>query len=315
MQPHSGAEPRNASHNPYPRRTPTREHRRTGDLRMQREGRTRDSNVAMKGPASRRSAVRFQDVSLIFGTGKRSARVEALHEVSFDVKEREFCAIVGPSGCGKSTLLNLVAGLNPPTSGQVFVHDELVTVLHPEVGYVTQDSNLLPWMTVDENIRLPLQIRKVPKDEQDELVNRWIDLVGLSGFRNSYPRQLSGGMQKRCSIARTLVYDPPILLMDEPFGALDAMTKAVLQDTLLDLWDDHQKTVLFVTHDLSEAIALADRVIVMSRHPGKVKAAVPIEIPRPRDVFHVSELREFAEQHRVLWDMFAAEISMGGLSK
>lgn len=251
----------------------------------------------------------------MFGGGRRSARVEALRDVSFEVRDREFCAIVGPSGCGKSTLLNLVAGLNSPTSGEVFVHGEPVTGLTPDVGYVTQDSNLLPWMTVDENIRLPLQIRKMPSDAQDELVERWIKTVGLEDFRNSYPRQLSGGMQKRCSIARTLVYDPPILLMDEPFGALDAMTKVVMQDTLLQIWDDHQKTVLFVTHDLSEALALADTVIVMGRHPGTVKAAVPVEMPRPRDVFHVSELREFAEQHRVLWDMFSAEISMGGLSK
>jgi NitT/TauT family transport system ATP-binding protein len=283
---------------------------------MQRETRHTDSQVALEEPpVEPSSAVRFQGISLVFGGGARSSAVEALHDVSFDVREREFCAIVGPSGCGKSTLLNLVAGLRAPTSGQVFLHDQAVTGLVSDIGYVTQDSNLLPWLTVDENIRLPLQIRKMPAEQQDELVSRWIDLVGLNGFEHSYPRQLSGGMQKRCSIARTLVYDPPVLLMDEPFGALDAMTKAVLQGTLLDIWDAHQKTVLFVTHDLSEAITLADKVIVMSRRPGAIKAAVPVEVPRPRDVFHVSELPEFAEQHRVLWDMFATEISMGGLSK
>ncbi|MGW5432767.1 ABC transporter ATP-binding protein [Streptomyces sp. NPDC004059] len=260
-------------------------------------------------------AVRFENVSLLFSGRRNSSPVEALHDVSFEVGDREFCAIVGPSGCGKSTLLNMVAGLNPPSSGRVLVNGRPVDGLVPDVGYVTQDSNLLPWLTVDENIRLPLQIRKMPAEEQDRLVEQWIDLVGLGGFRTSYPHQLSGGMQKRCSIARTLVYDPPILLMDEPFGALDAMTKAVMQDTLLNIWDGHQKTVLFVTHDLSEALTLADRVIVMSRRPGRVKSATPVRIPRPRDVYHVSELREFAEQHRVLWDMFAAEISMGGLSK
>jgi len=286
-----------------------------GSSRMQSKAGMHDPDVTVKDPGHGRSAVRFENISLVFGSRKRSAPVEALHDVSFEVKNREFCAIVGPSGCGKSTLLNLAAGLSPPTSGQVYVHETPVAGLVPDVGYVTQDSNLLPWMTVDQNIRLPLQIRKVSPDIQNELVDRWIGIVGLDRFRDSYPRQLSGGMQKRCSIARTLVYDPPILLMDEPFGALDAMTKAVLQNTLLDIWDGHQKTVLFVTHDLSEALTLADRVIVMSRHPGKIKAAVPVEIPRPRDVFHVSELREFAEQHRVLWDMFATEISMGGLSK
>lgn len=283
---------------------------------MQRETRHTDSQVALEEPpAEASSAVRFQDISLVFGSGKRSSAVEALHDVSFDVREREFCAIVGPSGCGKSTLLNLVAGLRAPTSGKVFLRDQVVTGLVSDIGYVTQDSNLLPWLTVDENIRLPLQIRKMPREQQDELVSRWIDLVGLGGFAGCYPRQLSGGMQKRCSIARTLVYDPPVLLMDEPFGALDAMTKAVLQGVLLDLWDAHQKTVLFVTHDLSEAITLSDKVVVMSRRPGAIKAVVPVEVPRPRDVFHVSELPEFAEQHRVLWDMFATEISMGGLSK
>jgi NitT/TauT family transport system ATP-binding protein len=283
---------------------------------MQSEFRQSDSRLALQEPsAESSSAVRFQGLSLVFGGGKRSSAVEALHDVSFDVREREFCAIVGPSGCGKSTLLNLAAGLRAPTSGQTFLHDQAVTGLVSDVGYVTQDSNLLPWLTVDENIRLPLQIRKMPVEQQDELVSRWIDLVGLTGFADRYPRQLSGGMQKRCSIARTLVYDPPVLLMDEPFGALDAMTKAVLQGTLLDIWDAHQKTVLFVTHDLSEAITLSDKVIVMSRRPGAIKAVVPVEIPRPRDVFHVSELPEFAEQHRVLWDMFSTEISMGGLSK
>lgn len=260
------------------------------------------------------SAVRFEDTSLVYGGGrKRSAPVHALHDISFDVRQREFCAIVGPSGCGKSTLLNLVAGLRPPTSGQIFVQDEAVTGLVPDIGYVTQDSNLLPWLTVDQNIRLPLQIRKMSAARQDELVTEWIERVGLRGFEDRYPRQLSGGMQKRCSIARTLVYDPPILLMDEPFGSLDAMTKAIMQDTLLKLWDDHQKTVLFVTHDLSEAITLADKVIVMDRNPGVVKAVVPIEIPRPRDVFHISEQPEFAAQHRVLWDMFT-EILNGGMS-
>ncbi|MFD7443659.1 ABC transporter ATP-binding protein [Streptomyces sp. NPDC059909] len=266
-------------------------------------------------PADTRHAVRIENVDLVFHSSRSAEPVTALQDVSFEVAHQEFCAIVGPSGCGKSTLLNLVSGLTPPTSGRVYVNEEHVTGLVRDIGYVTQDSNLLPWLTVDQNIRLPLQIRKLPTEEQDRLVDQWIGMVGLEGFRDSYPHQLSGGMQKRCAIARTLVYDPPILLMDEPFGALDAMTKAVMQDTLLQLWDDQKKTVLFVTHDLSEALALSDRVIVMSRRPGRVKAASAVDIPRPRDVFHVSELREFAEQHRVLWDMFAEEISMGGLSK
>ena len=256
--------------------------------------------------------VRFDHVDLRFGGGKRRQTVQALRDVSFSVADREFCAIVGPSGCGKSTLLNLASGLRPPTGGTVYVDETPVRGLVSDVGYVTQDSNLLPWLTVEDNIRLPLQIRGVPAKEQDALVDHWISMVGLDGFRQSYPRQLSGGMQKRCSIARTLVYDPPILLMDEPFGALDAMTKAQMQDALLKLLDDHQKTVLFVTHDLSEALTLADKVVVITSRPGRVRDVVTVDIPRPRDVFHVSELAEFASLHRALWDMFASELSKGG---
>jgi len=256
--------------------------------------------------------LRFDQIDLWFGGSKRREPVQALSGVSFDVADREFCAIVGPSGCGKSTLLNLASGLREPSGGEVYVNGSPVRGLLKDIGYVTQDSNLLPWLTVEDNIRLPLQIRGVPAAEQDALVERWVGLVGLDGFTRSYPRQLSGGMQKRCSIARTLVYDPSILLMDEPFGALDAMTKAIMQDALLSLWNERPKTVLFVTHDLSEALTLADKIVVITRRPGRVRAVVPVDIPRPRDVFHASELKEFASQHRVLWDMFASEISAGG---
>ena len=256
--------------------------------------------------------VRFDHVDLWFRGSKRRQSVHALSDVSFAVADQEFCAIVGPSGCGKSTLLNLACGLRPATAGSIYVNQAPVRGLVSDMGYATQDSNLLPWLTVEDNIRLPLQIRGMPAREQDALVERWIGLVGLDGFGQSYPRQLSGGMQKRCSIARTLVYDPPILLMDEPFGALDAMTKAVMQDALLKLWYEHPKTVLFVTHDLSEALTLADKIVVITSRPGRVRAVVPVNIPRPRDVFHASELPEFAQQHRALWDMFAAEISEGG---
>lgn len=275
-----------------------------------------DSAVQAKdrpaGPPPSSLGVRFDHVDLWFGGSKRRQAVQALRDVSFAVADREFCAIVGPSGCGKTTLLNLASGLRPATAGSVYVNETPVQGLVSDVGYVTQDSNLLPWLTVQDNIRLPLQIRGVPAKQQDALVERWISLVGLDGFRHSYPRQLSGGMQKRCSIARTLVYDPPILLMDEPFGALDAMTKAIMQDALLKLWNEHPKTVLFVTHDLSEALTLADKIVVITSRPGRVRAVVPVNIPRPRDVFHASELAEFAEQHRALWDMFASEITGGG---
>ncbi|HSZ43371.1 MAG TPA: ABC transporter ATP-binding protein [Trebonia sp.] len=262
-------------------------------------------------PAGAGRGVRFEHVDLTFGGAKRRRTVRALTDVSFAVGDREFCAIVGPSGCGKSTLLNLASGLRPATAGTVYVDERPVRGLVRDIGYVTQDSNLLPWLTVEDNIRLPLQIRGMPAADQESLVARWIGLVGLDGFRQSYPRQLSGGMQKRCSIARTLVYDPPILLMDEPFGALDAMTKAHMQDTLLKLWEGRPKTVLFVTHDLSEALALADKVVVITSRPGRVRTVVPVDIERPRDVFHTSEHPEFSRQHRALWDMFADEVTLG----
>jgi len=253
-------------------------------------------------------AARFENVNLTFASKTSSRRVHALNDVTFDIGQNEFIAVVGPSGCGKSTLLNLVAGLMKPTSGSIYLRGEKVTGLQKSIGYVTQDSNLLPWLTVEENMRMPLKIRNWPKEKQDEEIARWLDIVGLSGFEKAYPRQLSGGMQKRCSIARTLVYDPDILLMDEPFGAVDAITRSLLQDTLLRIWTERPKSVLFITHDLSEALALADKVVIMTKRPGRVKAVVPVRVPRPRDIFHLSEDPEFGHQQRELWDLFTSEI-------
>ena len=257
------------------------------------------------------SVVRFDNVGQTYEIHKTGHQVQALSDVTFDVPEKEFCAIVGPSGCGKSTLLHLLAGLKTPTSGEVFFRSHKVEAINTAVGYVTQDSRLLPWMTVVDNIRLPLDIRKVARKERDKLVEEWIALVGLEGFESVYPSQLSGGMQKRCSIARTLVYGPDVLLMDEPFAAVDAITRTVLQQILLDLWSNYQKTVLFVTHDLNEALTLADRIIVMTKRPGRIKAQIDVSIQRPRDVFHVAELPEFTNLHRELWDVFRSEIDEG----
>jgi NitT/TauT family transport system ATP-binding protein len=252
--------------------------------------------------------VRFEHVSQTFEMRRTGLTVQALSDVTFDVEEKEFCAIVGPSGCGKSTLLSLLAGLKPPSSGNIYFRSNQVEGINTAVGYVTQDSRLLPWMSVIDNIRLPLDIRHVPRKERDARVEEWISLVGLEGFESVYPSQLSGGMQKRCSIARTLVYDPEVVLMDEPFAAVDAITRTVLQQILLDLWSNYQKTVIFVTHDLNEALTLADRVVVMTRRPGRIKAELAVPISRPRDVFHVAELPEFAKIHRELWEIFRSEI-------
>jgi NitT/TauT family transport system ATP-binding protein len=238
-------------------------------------------------------------------------RLDVLRNVSLDVRENEFCVIVGASGCGKSTLLNLCAGLAQPDSGTTTFHGELVTGVNTHVGYVTQDANLLPWLTVRENLTLPLAIRHWPKSERAERVEHWIDVVGLRGFEGHYPHELSGGMQKRCSIARTLVYDPEVILMDEPFGALDAMTKVVMQDELLRLWQSQKKTILFVTHDLVEAIALADTVVVMSKRPGLVREVLPVTLPRPRDVYHLMDAPEATHLYDRLWDLLRGEITEG----
>jgi NitT/TauT family transport system ATP-binding protein len=177
-----------------------------------------------------------------------------------------------------------------------------------EIGYITQDSNLFPWATVLENISMPLQIRRVPKKERTQRAKEWIEIVGLGGFENHYPRQLSGGMQKRCSIARTMVYEPEILLMDEPFGALDAITKASLQRTILALWEKRQTSVIFITHDLTEAIALSDRVAVRTGTPGRIRRTVEIRLSRPRDVYNITDVPNFKELRRELWQLLEPEL-------
>jgi NitT/TauT family transport system ATP-binding protein len=259
------------------------------------------------GPRAPQASIRILDVEQRFTPPNRPA-FNALEAVSFDIGPTEFCSIVGPSGCGKSTVLNMVAGLLEATSGRIEALGKAVTSVNTEVGYVTQDSNLLPWLTAAKNIELPLKIRGFAKSERQRLVAEWISLVGLEGFESSYPHQLSGGMQKRCAIARTLVYDPEVLLLDEPFGALDAITKTVLQGVLLDLWSAKPRSVLFVTHDLNEAITLSDKVVVMTKRPGTVKAIIDIDLPRPRNVYEIGSDPRFAELHHELWSLFKSEI-------
>ena len=244
----------------------------------------------------------------IFAKGRDLLTV--LDDMTLRIEENELTCIVGPSGCGKSTLLNLVAGLSPVDAGRVEFRGRRVTSVNTDVGYITQDSNLLPWFTVLENILLPLEIRKVGKTsaQRRSLALEWIELVGLGGFAHHYPHQLSGGMQKRVSIARTLVYDPDVILMDEPFGPLDAITKMVLQNLLLRLWQERQKTIMYVTHDLTEAITLGDRVVIMTKRPGTVKAVLPVAMARPRDAFSLTETPEYAAIHRQFWELMRSEV-------
>jgi NitT/TauT family transport system ATP-binding protein len=253
-------------------------------------------------------AVGFYGLKKTFTKG--SDLLTVLDKLTLQIDENEFTCIVGPSGCGKSTLLNLVAGLSPVDAGHVEFRGRLVTSVNTDIGYITQDSNLLPWCTVLENIQLPLNIRNVGKTsaQRRSLALDWIAQVGLDGFEHHYPHQLSGGMQKRVSIARTLVYDPDVILMDEPFGPLDAITKMVLQNLLLRLWQERQKTIIFVTHDLTEAITLGDRVVIMTKRPGTVKAVLPVGMARPRDAFSLSETPEYATIHRQFWELMRSEV-------
>jgi NitT/TauT family transport system ATP-binding protein len=239
--------------------------------------------------------------------------IQALQPVSLDVRQGEFIALVGPSGCGKSTILNLVAGLFPPNDGEVYYDDRPVDAVNRRVGYMTQKDTLLPWRRVRDNIRIPFELkcRTAKRQEVDERVARLIELVGLKGFENHYPSELSGGMRKRVALARTLIYEPETLLMDEPFGALDAQLKLLMLDQLQKLTAMRQMSVLFVTHDLGEAITLADRVVVFSARPGRIRKIRDIPLPRPRDVFRIRFNDLYARLNEELWDELKDEVVKG----
>lgn len=209
--------------------------------------------------------------------------VRALDDVSFAVDDGEFVCIVGPSGCGKTTLFRAIAGLTAPTDGRVLLNGEPVTEPTTDMGVVFQEYHLFPWRTVAGNIGFGLERTDLSAENQDARVDEMLDLVGLSGFRDAYPKSLSGGMKQRVAIARALAVDPDLLLLDEPFGAVDAQTREMLQHELLDVWASTGKTALFVTHDVSEAVTLADRIVVMAAEPGRVKEIVDVDIERPRE--------------------------------
>lgn len=255
--------------------------------------------------------IHFEEVYKVFTTRSRGADEKAfvaVRDINLDVREGEFVSLVGPSGCGKSTLLNMVAGLFAPTSGGITYKNKPVTAVNTDVGYITQDDNLLPWRTVIDNVSLALEFRGVGKQERHEEALRVLEIVGLKGFERFYPHELSGGMRKRVSIVRTLVYKPSVFLMDEPFGPLDAQTRVILQDELLKILQQAQQTVLFVTHDLVESIALSDRIVVFSRSPGTIKKIYDVDLPKPRDVFHIHETPGFADIYDALWADIKEEI-------
>lgn len=208
--------------------------------------------------------------------------VRALEGVSFDVSDGEFVCLVGPSGCGKTTLFRIIAGLDAATDGEVYLSGDRVEGPTPDMGVVFQEYHLFPWRTVRGNVAFALEKQDVPESERRARVEELVELVGLEGFEDSYPKALSGGMKQRVAIARALAADPALLLMDEPFGAVDAQTREMLQSELLEIWERTGKTVLFVTHDVEEAVKLADRIVVMAKEPGRVDEIVEVELPRPR---------------------------------
>ena len=223
-----------------------------------------------------------QDVRLDYLQPRTNSRLRALDGIDLKVMDGEFVSIVGPSGCGKTTFLSVVDGLIPASAGRILVDGRVVTKPGPDRAVVFQDASLLPWRTVLGNVRYGLECLKVGAREARERATHFINLVGLSGFEDHYPYELSGGMQQRVNLARALVVDPKILLMDEPFASLDAQTREVMQEELLQIWLKAKKTVLFVTHQIDEAIYLSDRVIVFSGRPGRVKQSIPVTIERPR---------------------------------
>ena len=228
------------------------------------------------------SGLRIDNVSRSFPGVRGGAPTRALEPVNLAIADNDLVTILGPSGCGKSTLLRLVAGLDTPTTGRITLDGKPVPGPGPDRGMVFQSYTLFPWLTVADNIAFGLREKGVPLERRTEIVLEWLGRIGLTGFEHHYPKQLSGGMQQRTAIARALANDPAILLLDEPFGALDNQTRALMQELLLGIWERERKTVLFVTHDIEEAIFLGSRVIVMTARPGRIKADVPVDLPHPR---------------------------------
>jgi len=229
---------------------------------------------------SREARVRVDGVDKEYDTTEGS--IQALEDVSFEVHDGEFVCIVGPSGCGKTTLFRIIAGLEEPTAGVVFLNGERVEEPNTDLGIVFQEYHLFPWRTVAGNVRFGLERQDLSEHDRGARVQHLIDLVGLEGFADSYPKELSGGMKQRVGIARALAVDPTLLLMDEPFGAVDAQTREMLQGELLDVRAETGKTVLFITHDVEEAVKLADRIVVMAKEPGRVRETVEVDLDRPR---------------------------------
>lgn len=233
----------------------------------------------------------------------------AIDDVSLDIAERQFIAVVGPSGCGKTTLLNLIAGLIPLQDGVIEVRGAQVVKPRRDVGYISARDSLLPWRTAVDNVAYGLEVRGVGKAERMEKARHFLDVVGLSGFESSYRSQLSQGMRQRVAIARTLATEPELLLLDEPFSALDQQTKLLLENAFIEIWEKTHRTVVMVTHDIEEAVAMADRVVMLSHRPGRVIADIEVDLPRPRDAAEIRYDSRFREITHGVWELLRNEIA------
>jgi NitT/TauT family transport system ATP-binding protein len=263
--------------------------------------------VAAIAAEAARTRITVENLDKRFKTATND--VVAVDNVSFEVKQGEFVALLGPSGCGKSTILNMVAGLLPKTSGRIRIDaDDVVQgEINRKVGYVFQRDTVFPWRTVDANVGYGLEIAGVAKAERDAKVARAVTTAGLAGFEKSFPRMLSGGMRQRVALMRTLIMEPEILLMDEPFGALDTHTKLEMHKTLLEIWERERQTVLFVTHDLGEALTLSSRIILLSARPGRLKEDFAVPFARPRDPVALRATDEFGRLYSHIWNSLGEE--------
>jgi NitT/TauT family transport system ATP-binding protein len=267
------------------------------------------TQITPPAPGAGTAAISLRGATKRFAT-KDGAGFTAIRDVDLEVAAGEFVSVVGPTGCGKSTTLSLVSGLEPASAGTVTVHGRPVTAIPDGVGYMFQADAVLPWKNVLDNVAIGLRYRGLRKAEAHQRARDWIGRVGLTGFEDRYPHQLSGGMRKRVAMAQTLITEPSLLLLDEPFGALDVQTRELMQNELLDLWSGTGAAVVFVTHDLTEAISLADRVVVMTAGPATVRDVVTIDLPRPRDVEEIRLTPEFVDIYKRVWDSLREEVEI-----
>ena len=265
----------------------------------------RASPFRTKKPGRRPAMLQVQDISKTFAGERGRGDLEALRDVRFAVGDGEFVSIIGPSGCGKTTLLRILHGLEAATSGTVAVAGRRIDRPSPTSAMVFQQFNLFPWLTVAQNVAFGLEVAKVPAAETRERVARFVRLVGLDGFASHYPHELSGGMQQRVGIARALALDPQVLLLDEPFGALDAITREQLQREISDILARSTKTVVFITHNMDEAIFFSDRILVMGTRPGRIVEEVRVDLPRPREADAVRASRQYATMREHLWSLLS----------